>query len=193
MASCGDPRDWFRYGWRLEAYQRHWMEWGDARARRRDMSAGYEWDQILIIGPYGAGKTTLGIHETLKWFRKGHPVFSTPACLVGWRVEYDKIYADRAALYRTVPGIGPLTVAALVAHLPELGHWDSKALTSLVGLAPWSRDSGRSEGIGLSGVTGDWCGAPYTGVRGRSSSMTAKCVCFMTAFVIVGSRGTLQW
>ena len=35
--------------------------------------------------------------------------------------------ADRAALYRTVPGIGPLTAATLVAHLPELGHWDSKA------------------------------------------------------------------
>ena len=54
--------------------------------------------------------------------------------------------ADRAALYRTVPGIGPLTAATLVAHLPELGHWDSKALTSLVGLAPWSRDSGKKRG-----------------------------------------------
>ena len=53
---------------------------------------------------------------------------------------------DRAALYRTVPGIGPLTAATLVAHLPELGHWDSKALTSLVGLAPWSRDSGKKRG-----------------------------------------------
>ena len=69
---------------------------------------------------------------------QGTPVFSTPACLVGWRVEYDKIYTDRAALYRTVPGIGPLTAANQVAHLPELGHWDSNALTSLVGLAPWS-------------------------------------------------------
>ena len=54
--------------------------------------------------------------------------------------------AERAALYRTVPGIGPLTVATLVAQLPELGHWDSKALTSLVGLAPWSRDSGKKRG-----------------------------------------------
>ena len=32
-----------------------------------------------------------------------------------------------------------------VAHLPELGHWDAKALTSLVGLAHWSRDSGRKQ------------------------------------------------
>ena len=54
--------------------------------------------------------------------------------------------AARAALYRTVPGIGPLTAATLVAHLPELGRWDSKALTSLVGLAPWSRDNGKKRG-----------------------------------------------
>ena len=53
---------------------------------------------------------------------------------------------QQAALYRTVPGVGPLTAAVLVAHLPELGHWDAKALTSLVGLAPWSRDSGRKRG-----------------------------------------------
>ena len=54
--------------------------------------------------------------------------------------------AQQAALYRTVPGVGPLTAAILVAHLPELGHWDAKALTSLVGLAHWSRDSGRKQG-----------------------------------------------
>ena len=54
--------------------------------------------------------------------------------------------AQRAALYRTVPGVGPLTAAILIAHLPELGHWDSKALASLVGLAPWSRDSGQKRG-----------------------------------------------
>ena len=54
--------------------------------------------------------------------------------------------AERAALYRTVPGIGPLTAATLVAQLSELGHWDSQALTSLVGLAPWSRDSGKKRG-----------------------------------------------
>ena len=54
--------------------------------------------------------------------------------------------AERAALYRSVPGIGPLTAAILVAFLPELGYWDSKALTSLVGLAPWSRDSGGKRG-----------------------------------------------
>ena len=42
-----------------------------------------------------------------------------------------------------VPGAGPLTSAILVAHLRELGQ---KALTPLVGLAPWSRDSGQQRG-----------------------------------------------
>ena len=52
---------------------------------------------------------------------------------------------QRAALYRTVPGVGPITAATLVAELPELGNWDPKALTALVGLAPWSRDSGKQQ------------------------------------------------
>ena len=49
----------------------------------------------------------------------------------------------RAALYRSVQGVGILTAATLAADLPELGEGDGKRMTSLVGLAPWSRDSGR--------------------------------------------------
>ena len=52
----------------------------------------------------------------------------------------------RAALYQSVKGVGILTAAILAADLPELGEGDGKCLTSLVGLAPWSRDSGRQRG-----------------------------------------------
>ena len=52
-----------------------------------------------------------------------------------------------ADLYCSVPGVGELTAAVLVAYLPELGQRDGSALTSLVGLAPWSRDSGKKRGI----------------------------------------------
>ena len=45
-----------------------------------------------------------------------------------------------------VPGVGPLTSAIPVAHLPELGQRDGKALTTLVGLAPRFRDSGQQRG-----------------------------------------------
>ena len=78
--------------------------------------------------------------------------------------------AELANLYRSVPGVGPLTAATLVAHLLELGHWDGKAITSLVGLAPWSRDRGKKRGhraIRPSGAVADWCGALSTCAPGR--------------------------
>ena len=53
---------------------------------------------------------------------------------------------SQAARYRSVPGVGALTAAMLVAFLPAWGQRDSKALTSLVGLAPWSRDRGHKRG-----------------------------------------------
>ena len=53
---------------------------------------------------------------------------------------------ETVELYQTVPGVGQLTAATLVAYLPELGRWDGRALASLVGLAPWSRDSGKKRG-----------------------------------------------
>ena len=52
----------------------------------------------------------------------------------------------QADLYRSVPGVGQLSAATLVAYLPELGQRNGKALTSLVGLAPWSRDSDKKRG-----------------------------------------------
>ena len=54
--------------------------------------------------------------------------------------------ARRAQLYRSVRGVGELTAAILTAYLPELGQASGKALTALVGLAPWARDSGRQRG-----------------------------------------------
>ena len=62
------------------------------------------------------------------------------------RLRQHATLGQQAALYRTVPGVGPITAATLVAELPELGHWDDKALTALVGLAPWARDSGQKQG-----------------------------------------------
>ncbi len=62
------------------------------------------------------------------------------------RLRQHATLGQQAALFRTVPGVGPITAATLVAELPELGHWDNKALIALVGLAPWARDSGQRQG-----------------------------------------------
>ncbi len=63
--------------------------------------------------------------------------------------EYQTLLSDSAVLsrparlYQSIPGIGPLTAATLVAELPELGRLEGKALTAMSGLAPWANDSGR--------------------------------------------------
>jgi transposase len=47
---------------------------------------------------------------------------------------------------RTVPGVGPVLAQTLIALLPELGKLSGRAITSLVGLAPFDRDSGKYAG-----------------------------------------------
>lgn len=58
----------------------------------------------------------------------------------------DEALKARAALYQSVCGVGALTAATLLAWLPELGELPGPALVSLVGVAPWSRDSGTHQG-----------------------------------------------
>ena len=62
------------------------------------------------------------------------------------RLEALAATRERAALLISVPGIGALTAASLLALLPELGRLDGKALASLAGVAPFARDSGLMRG-----------------------------------------------
>ncbi len=45
-----------------------------------------------------------------------------------------------------MPGVGPVTSAALVAELPELGRLNRREISALVGLAPYNHDSGKFRG-----------------------------------------------
>jgi len=51
-----------------------------------------------------------------------------------------------ADLLRSVPGVGPQTALVLLAELPELGQLDRKAIAALVGVAPFSCESGSLRG-----------------------------------------------
>jgi transposase len=55
-------------------------------------------------------------------------------------------FAALATRLDTVPGLGPVTIAALIAWLPELGRLDRRALAALVGVAPFDDDSGKRTG-----------------------------------------------
>ncbi len=47
---------------------------------------------------------------------------------------------------RSVPGVGPIVAATLIAELPELGRLDRRHIAALAGLAPIARDSGKRAG-----------------------------------------------
>ena len=55
-------------------------------------------------------------------------------------------WSGQVKLLRSVPGVGPVTVAVLVADLPELGRLHRRALAALVGVAPLNQDSGQLRG-----------------------------------------------
>jgi transposase len=72
----------------------------------------------------------LGTTETdLRQAVRAHP---------GWRVQDD--------LLRSMPGVGHVLAVTCLADLPELGALSRRAIAALVGVAPWSRESGAWRG-----------------------------------------------
>lgn len=70
--------------------------------------------------------------------------------------EHDKAIAAMVAAHpdwsaaerrlRSVPGVGPVLAATLIALLPELGRLSRRGIAALVGVAPFDDDSGRRNG-----------------------------------------------
>jgi transposase len=54
--------------------------------------------------------------------------------------------AEFLELLQTVPGVGPGVARTLAIDLPELGHLGRREIASLVGVAPFARDSGSFRG-----------------------------------------------
>lgn len=99
-----------------------------------------------------AVKKRIGSH--LRWLRKELDRLNTELAQV---VRQSPIWREKDDLLRSVPGVGPVLSATLLAELPELGSLDRRSLAALVGIAPLNRDSGSLHGIrttwsGRSGV-----------------------------------------
>jgi len=61
-------------------------------------------------------------------------------------IKSDDEWRDRIELLKSVPGVGDVTARTIVAELPELGHLNRKQISSLVGVAPFNRESGTFRG-----------------------------------------------
>jgi transposase len=79
-------------------------------------------------------------------------------------------FAQAAAWLTSVPGVGPVTAATLLALLPELGRLPREQIAALVGVAPFDDDSGERQGRraiagGRAGVRRALYMATLSGVR----------------------------
>jgi len=65
-------------------------------------------------------------------------------------VQGIKAHADLLARFRlliSLPGVGPIVAATLVVRMPELGGMKRGQAASLIGVAPFARDSGQWQGV----------------------------------------------
>ena len=61
-------------------------------------------------------------------------------------VRRSPVWREKDDLLRTVPGVGEQVSLTLLAYLPELGTLGHRQIATLVGVAPFNRDSGTMRG-----------------------------------------------
>lgn len=62
------------------------------------------------------------------------------------RIEESDTWRQTSQLLRSVPGVGPVLSTTLITEMPELGLLSGKQIASLVGVAPFPKESGRWKG-----------------------------------------------
>jgi transposase len=61
-------------------------------------------------------------------------------------IKSSPLWHERATLLKSVPGVGPVTARTLTCGLSELGQLNRREISALVGLAPFTRQSGKWRG-----------------------------------------------
>lgn len=85
-------------------------------------------------------------------------------------------WREKEDLLASVPGVGKTVARTLIAELPELGRLDRRQVAALVGLAPFTRQSGQ------------WRGRSFIGGGRRS----VRAVLFIAAMVAARHNPTLK-
>jgi transposase len=61
-------------------------------------------------------------------------------------IQATDMWQKQDQLHQSVPGIGPVFSRTMIAQCPELGRLSGKAISALLGVAPFCRDSGNFRG-----------------------------------------------
>jgi transposase len=65
---------------------------------------------------------------------------------VSQMIRQNPVWREKDKLLQSVPGVGPVLSATIIAELPEIGGLNGKKIANLVGVAPLNRDSGKHRG-----------------------------------------------
>jgi transposase len=90
-----------------------------------------------------AGRVRQGIAAHIRWLEE--ELAAVDAELAA-QIDLEPRWRERALLLRSVPGVGPVLAATLLADLSELWELRARPLAALVGIAPLNRDSGTLRG-----------------------------------------------
>jgi transposase len=83
------------------------------------------------------------IKKHLTWLAKQIQQIETD---IDDHIKMDESFKEKETLLQTVPGVGKVLSSTLICDLPELGQLSNKEISSLVGVAPFPRQSGNYNG-----------------------------------------------
>ena len=102
----------------------------------------------MVTAEKSRAQTTLGamkdqIERHIAWLQAeiGHLEHE-----INQAIMADPVWQETAERLQSMPGVGAITAATLVAELPELGRLNRQKIAALVGLAPFNHDSGKRRG-----------------------------------------------
>ena len=114
----------------------------DLVARRRQIVA-----MITAEGQRKRRLTGKRLHKSIdRLLAALHKELSSVERDIDEAVRGSPAWRDKQDLLVSVPGVGKTIARTLIAELPELGALDRRQVAALVGLAPWTRQSGKWKG-----------------------------------------------
>ncbi len=83
------------------------------------------------------------IDEHLEWLKARIKGADTD---LGNAIKASPLWKAKADLLASIPGVGKVTVCTFLAAVPELGTLNRRAISALIGVCPYNRDSGNYKG-----------------------------------------------
>ena len=134
LEASGDPRDWFTYKMRLEAFayiqEKHWSAWRKIERMGRQLKP-IPFGQTLVCGHQGVGKSVLVCCECMRPYMKGYPFFHVGQ---SWLFGRNLVGPERYEVLRRLPLSS--TIAYDEAHNP----FDT-GLSNSTGVRGWRAQS----------------------------------------------------